>query len=110
MLGLQILDDTHFISLIACSAILIFAISLSGRLHADMEKAVFGFFGLAWMVMASLAFLLYGAVIGFFHVAASYFFGLLIDPIASVIAGFIRGGFALRQDRPRSRNRQEPLE
>jgi hypothetical protein len=106
-MGMQILSDRDFISLIACSAILVFSISLSGQMHRNTEKALFGFFGLAWVVVASLAFLLYGAIVGFFHVIGSYFLGLLVTPLTYVIAGFIRGDFTRQQGRPRLRNRRE---
>jgi hypothetical protein len=107
---MQIITDTHFVSLISCSAVLVFSMVLSGQLHRDMEKAVFGFFGLAWLVVASLAFLLYGAAVGVFHIFGSYLFGLLANPIASFIAGFLQGDSIQRRERIRRRHRMEPEE
>lgn len=86
---MEILNNPRFSAMIMCLAGAIFLITLKGHLRNNMEDAFFGFLGLTWMAISIVIFLVFGWAIGIVCLAGSYLFGMIVSPIAGLIADFL---------------------
>lgn len=87
---METLNNPRFSAMVVCLAGAIFLITLKGHLRKNMEEAVFGFLGLAWMAVSSVVFIVFGWKIGILCLAGSYLFGMMVSPIAGRIAELLR--------------------
>ena len=87
---MEILSDPRFSAMVVSLASAIFLITVKGHLRKNMEDAVFGFLGLTWMAVSSVVFIVFGWKIGILCLAGSYLFGMIVSPIAGLIAELLR--------------------
>ena len=88
---MEIFGNPRFSAMLFCLAFTVFSISLNGHLRRDMGDALFGFLGLAWLVVAVSVFVAFGWKVGFMCVAGSYLFSMLVNPLSEIIVGILRG-------------------
>jgi len=86
----EILGNPRFSAMVMCLAGAIFLITLKGHLRKNTEDAFFGFLGLTWMAISIVVFFVFGWVTGIVCLAGSYLFGMIVSPIAGLIAELLR--------------------
>lgn len=91
---MEMFANPRFSAMVLCLAVAVFSITLNGHLRRNLGDALFGFMGLAWLVVSISVFVVFGWKIGILCVAGSYLFSMLVSPVSGVIAGFLRGDFS----------------
>ena len=88
---MDILANPRFSAMVIFLAITVFSMTLNGHLKRNMGDALFGFLGLAWLLISIVVFVVFGWKIGVLCVTGSYFFSMIASPVSGMIAGFLRG-------------------
>jgi len=91
---MEVLGNPRFSAMILCLAISVFSISLNGHFRKDMGDALFGFLGLAWLVLSIVVFLAFGWKVGVLCLVGSYGLAMVVSPVAGRIADHFRGDFS----------------
>jgi hypothetical protein len=91
---MEVLGNPRFSAMVLCLAISVFSITLNGHFRKNMGDALFGFLGLAWLVVSIVAFLIFGWKIGLLCLVGSYCLGLVVSPVSWMIVELLRGDFS----------------
>ena len=90
---MEVMGNPRFSAMVLCLAVSVFSITLNGHFRKNMGDALFGFMGLAWLVISIVAFLIFGWKIGLLCLVGSYCLGLVASPVSGMIVGLLRGDF-----------------
>jgi hypothetical protein len=91
---MEVLGNPRFSAMVLCLAVSVLSITLNGHFRKNMESALFGFLGLAWLAISIVAFVVFGWKIGFLCVVGSYCLAMVASPVSGRIVHIIRGDFS----------------